>query len=372
MFELSEDQRLVRDMVREFAQKELSELAPQLDAEAAFPKDIFGKMAQLGLLGLRVPEEYGGGQMDLLAAVLAAEELGKVCASTATAFAVHSIVVAGAIKLAGTEEQKKKYLPLIASGRLLCSMSLSEPDTTSGVPDIELGVSRNGAGYRLSGQKRSVLCGPNAGALLLLAADGDDVYAFIVEGSAAGISFEREEAPGLCAAGLYVARLDDCDLEEGFVLGGAPLSSEVLEAIACLGKLSAASVAIGVAQTALEASIEHSKQRKQFGQYICEFEGLRWMLADMFVDVACARESLYALAARAEKGDFDPKEFARAKLVASKVATKAAVDAIQIRGGYGYMRDYPIERLLRDAKAFEFAFGALPKQKDIIARELLK
>ena len=372
-FSLTEDQKLIRDMVREFAEKELVELAVELDADAEFPKAVLKKMGELGLLGLAVPEKYSGGEMDIISVIIAVEELAKACASTATIFAVHNLVVSDAIARFGSDEQKKKYLPKLATGKSIAGIGLMEPDAETAFGDLELAASRNGDSFELNGEKRMLLGGDNADLFLVFAKDNDDnIKIFLVEKSFDGFSFDGDEDTlGLRATKSGAAKFENCELPADSLLGDETKQSDYFKEIQEIGKLAISAVAVGIAQSALKQSVEHSLQRKQFDKYIAEFEGLRWMMAQMESDIANARNSLYFAAMLKCEGKPAEKECAIAKLTASQMATKVTIDAIQIRGGYGYMKDYPIERLFRDAKATEFVMGTVATQKNIIAGKIL-
>jgi len=372
-FNLTEDQKLIRDMVREFAEKELAELAVELDANAEFPKAVLKKMGELGLLGLAIPEKYSGGEMDIISVIVAIEELAKACASTATIFAVHNLVVSDAIARFGTVEQKKKYLPKLAMGKSIAGIGLMEPDAENAFADLELSASRNGNGFVLNGEKRMLLGGDNADLFLIFAKDGEDnIRIFLVEKGIDGFAFDSDEDTlGLRAVKSGAAKFENCELLAENLLGDETKQTDYFKEIQEIGKLAVSAVAVGIAQSALKQGIEHSLQRKQFDKLISEFEGLRWMMAQMESDIANARNSLYFAAMLKCEGKPAEKECAIAKLTASQMATKVTIDAIQIRGGYGYMKDYPIERLFRDAKATEFVMGTVATQKNIIAGKIL-
>ncbi len=372
-FNLTEDQKLIRDMVREFAEKELAELAAELDEKGEFPKGILKKMGELGLLGLAIPEKYSGGEMDIISIIIAIEEIAKACASTAVIFAAHNLILSWVIVQFGTDEQKKKYLPKLATGQTIASIGMMEPDMESGFADVELIAARDGDNFILNGTKRLVLGGNEAGIFLIFAKDEEDkVKAFLVEKGTDGFTIDKDEDTlGLRAAKSCIVKFDNCKIPGENLLGDEAKQTAYFKEIQEIGKLAISAVGLGIAQSALKQSIEHSQQRQQFGKYIAEFEGLQWMMAQMESDIASARNNLYFAATLKTEGKPAEKECAIAKLTAAQMAVKTTIDAIQIRGGYGYMKDYPIERLFRDAKATEFIMGTIGAQKDIIARKLL-
>jgi len=372
-FNLTEDQKLIRDMVREFAEKELAELAAELDDKREFPKIALKKMGELGLLGLAVPEKYSGGEMDISSVLIAAEELGKACASSAVIFAAHNLVVSRAIAQFGTDAQRNKYLPQLAMGKIIAGISLMEPDCEDEIVDMQLVAARDGDSFMLNGTKRMLLGGANVSLFLILAKDGGNaIHAFIIEKGAVGFNLgDDEDTLGLRATKCAIATFGNCRIPANALLGDSSAQFDCFHEMREIGKLAISAIGIGIAQTALKLSVEHSWQRRQFDKFIGEFDGLRWMMAQMECDIASARNNLYCAAALKHEGKPATKECAIAKLTASQLAVKATTDAIQIRGGYGYMREYPLERMFRDAKAIEFMLGTPQTQKKIIAEKVM-
>jgi len=368
-FNLTEDQKLIRDMVREFAEKELADLAAEFDEKREFPKGILKKMGELGLLGLAIPEKFDGSEMDLLSIILATEEIAKTCASTAVIFAIHNLVLSSAIAKFATDEQKK-YLSKLATGKMLAGFGLMEPDSADSISDLNLIASKNGDEFILSGTKRMILGGDEADLFIVFARDEmNNILIFVIEKG--GFSLDSDDDTlGLHAAKCMTAKFDDCKISIENLLGNPTGQADYFKEIQEIGKLAISAVGLGIAQTALKLSIEHSGQRKQFGQFIGEFEGLQWMMAQMHTGIASMRNNLYHAVALKDEGKPAEKECAVAKLTSAQITVKATIDAIQIRGGYGYMREYPLERMFRDAKATEFILGTMQTQKKIIAKKI--
>ncbi len=371
-FNFTEDQRLIRDMVREFSEKELFDYAAEIDAEAKFPKDILKKMSQLGLLGLTVPEKYSGGEMDKSSIILAVEEIAKGCASTAIIFTVHNLV-SYAIAKFGTEEQRKKYLPKMATGKIFGAMSLMEPDNIEYVVDLDLTVAKDGERYVLNGEKRLVVGGDNAGLYLVMAKDeNNSPFFFLIDSGTDGMSIaEREQTVGIRGAQCVKIVFNNCNLTDKNLLGSESEQTKYLSDIFELGKTMISASAVGISERALKMVADYAFQRKQFEKFIGEFQGYRWMVAQMDCDIASAQTYLYRAAFLKDKNLPAERECAIAKILSSKTAVETTTNAIQLHGGIGYMREYPNERMFRDAKAMEFAFGKPHSQKDIIAKKML-
>ena len=373
-FNLSEDQKLIRDMSREFAEKELKDYAVEIDEKREFPKNVLKKMSQLGLLGLAIPEKFSGNEMDILSIVIAIEEIAKVCASTAVICAIHNLVVSYAISQFGTEEQKRKHLPKLAQGKEISGISLMEPDAESLITDLDLITSQQGEKYILNGKKRLMLGGNTADLFLVFAKDEQSkIKIFLIEKGMDGFIFDKEENTlGLRGIKSCELSFEKCQIPKENLLGKDMEQTLYLKKISDMGKIAISAVAIGIAQSALDMSIEYSLQRRQFGKAIAEFQAIQWMLAQMESDITGARSTLYYAVALKGESKSTGKECAIAKLTSAQVAVKTTINAIQVRGGYGYMKDFPLERMFRDAKSMEFIMGTLQTQKDIIAEKLLK
>ncbi|RLC47643.1 MAG: acyl-CoA dehydrogenase [Candidatus Cloacimonadota bacterium] len=373
-FNLSEDQKLIRDMSREFAEKELKDYAVEIDEKREFPKNVLKKMSQLGLLGLAIPEKFSGNEMDILSIVIAIEEIAKVCASTAVICAIHNLVVSYAISQFGTEEQKRKHLPKLAQGKEISGISLMEPDAESLITDLDLITSQQGEKYILNGKKRLMLGGNTADLFLVFAKDEQSkIKIFLIEKGMDGFIFDKEENTlGLRGIKSCELSFEKCQIPKENLLGKDMEQTLYLKKISDMGKIAISAVAIGIAQSALDMSIEYSLQRRQFGKTIAEFQAIQWMLAQMESDITGARSTLYYAVALKGESKSTGKECAIAKLTSAQVAVKTTINAIQVRGGYGYMKDFPLERMFRDAKSMEFIMGTLQTQKDIIAEKLLK
>ncbi|MCD6417186.1 acyl-CoA dehydrogenase family protein, partial [bacterium] len=336
-FVLKDDQRLIRDMVREFSRKELYDAAAEIDAEAKFPRDIFKKMSRLGLLGLSIPEKYSGGRMDALSIAIAVEEMAKGCASTAIIFAVHNIV-SYAISNFGTDEQKK-LLPELATGKTLTAMSLIEPDSSDCVVDLSLTASRQDGKYILNGEKRLVVGGEFFKHILLLAKDENySPLLFIIDKEVDGIMRgDVEETVGIRGARCTKISFENAVIPAESVLGDENRQVDYLEKISSFAKILVSACAVGISERALELTTEYAFQRRQFEKFIGEFQGYRWMVADMDVDISSAQTHLYRTASLFEQGRASSRDCAIIKILSSRTAVKSTTDAIQLRGGIGYM-----------------------------------
>ncbi|MBN2542268.1 acyl-CoA dehydrogenase family protein [bacterium] len=370
---LTEDQKLIRDMVSDFAEKELQDRAAEIDQNPEFPLGEIKKMSQIGLLGLAIPEKYKGSEVDTVSILLAAEEISKYCAATSLIFVVHNLLVARAVNQFGTESQRQKYLAPLATGEILGGVSLVEPDLEGHITDISLISERKGNDFLLNGEKQMVLGGENAGLFVLFARDEEmNIRVFLIDKDLAGCMIsENERTMGIRGAQCSRLVFKDCIIPDTALLGSEADQLRLFKEISEYGKLGVAASAIGIAKMALKKSVAYSLERKQFDQPIAEFEGLRWMLADMETSLASAEKNLYYAAALKVAGEPAGMDCAIAKLTAAEAAVKVTLDAIQMHGGYGYMKDFALERFFRDAKATEFILGNFPVQKTIISNKLL-
>ncbi len=377
-FKLSEEQEILREAIRDFAKNEIAPIAADMDAEAKFPRDVVMKLGELGFMGMMVPGEYGGSELDAVAYAIALEEIAKACASTSVTVSVQNSLVCQPILDHGTEEQKKKYLTPLASGKKLGAFSLTEPDAGSDVANVQTTAVLEGDHYVVNGTKIFVTTGGDADIILLFASTDRSLKhkgmsAFIVEKGFPGFSLgKKEEKMGMRASGTYELIFQDARIPKENLLGkeggGMKIALMALDG----GRIGIAAQAVGIAQAALEASIEYSKQRKQFGKAICEFQAIQWMLADMATETDAARLLVWRAADLKDRGVRYTSEAAMAKMFASETAMQTAIKAVQILGGYGYMKDYPVERNFRDAKLTEIYEGTSEIQRLVIAAGLLK
>ncbi len=377
-FSLTEDQLMLRSMVRDFATKELEPRAAEIDASGEFPHDTIKKLAELGLLGMTIPEKYGGNQFDFVSLAIAIEEISRGCGATGVITAVHNTLTAWPIVNWGTEEQKEKYLPRMATGELLGAFGLTEANAGSDPASMETRAVLKGDKYILNGSKRFITNGGAAGIFIVFAKTAPElgnkgVTAFIVERNFPGFSLgKHENLLGLRATANCELIFEDCEVPKENVLGEVNAGFKVAMGTLDVSRIDIGAQAVGIAQAALEKSIAYSKERKQFGRPICEFEMIQAKLADMATKITAARMLVYFAAYQKDAGK--PRfsqESAMAKLFAATTAVEVTREAVQIFGGYGYTKEYPVERLYRDAKCMEIYEGTSEIQRIVIARNLL-
>jgi len=378
-FELESNQKLIQDMVREFATKELEEKAVEIDKSREFPWDSLKKMSELGLLGMIVPEKYGGGGMDFVSLAIAVEEISKACASTGVIVAVNNTLTAYPILKFGNEEQKKKYLPVLSKGEKIGAFALTEPNAGSDPASLETTAKLDGDHYVLNGSKRFITNGQEAGIYIVFAKTDPEkghkgISAFIVERESPGFSVgEHENLLGLRATGNCELMFDDCKVPKENLLGEEGQGFKIALHTIDTSRIDIGAQAVGIAQGALEAAVQYSKERVQFGKPICEFGMIQDKLAEMDCRINAARLLVYWAAARKDGGaERYSREAAIAKYMASEACMYSVREAIQVYGGYGYTKDYPVERFYRDAKVMEIYEGTSEVQKIVIARNLLK
>jgi butyryl-CoA dehydrogenase len=377
-FNLDENQVMVKNMAREFATRELEPLAAKIDESGDFPHASIKKMAELGLLSMTIPEQYGGAGFDFLSLAVAIEEISRGCGSTGVITAVHNSLAAWPIVNWGTEEQKQKYLPKMASGELLGAFGLTEPNCGSDPSSMEATAKLSGNHYVLNGAKRFITNG-GVGTVFVVFAKTDPaagtkgITAFIVEKSFPGFSLgKHENLLGLRATANCELMFEDCQIPKENVLGGIGTGFKVAMGTLDVSRIDIGAQAVGISQAALDKSVAYSKERKQFGKAICEFEMIQSKLADMETTIQAARFLVYAAAMAKDSGKQRfSKESAMAKYYAARTAVEATKEAVQIFGGYGYTKDYPVERYYRDAKCMEIYEGTSEIQRIVIARALV-
>ncbi|MBI5021102.1 MAG: acyl-CoA dehydrogenase [Ignavibacteriales bacterium] len=377
-FNFNETQLMIKDTARKFAEDELVASAIERDEKEKFPHEIVKKLGELGFMGMMVPEQYGGAGLDAVSYVLAMEEISRIDASCGVIMSVNNSLVTYGLNEWGSEEQKQKYLIPLASGKLLGAFALSEPEAGSDASNQKTMAERSGDYYILNGTKNFITNGSTADVILVMATTdktkgAHGVSTFIVEKGTPGFSVAKKEKKlGIRSSDTVSLSFQDCKVpvanrigEEGF---GFKFAMKTLDG----GRIGIASQALGIAQASLDASVAYAKQRKAFGKYIAEFQAIQFKIADMATRIEAAR--LLTLKAAALKDAHEPfgNMSAMAKLYASKVAVDAALDAIQIHGGYGYCQEYNVERYLRDAKITEIYEGTSEVQRIVISRNLLK
>ncbi len=376
--DLPPEHAALRDAVREFAQSVVKPLAAEVDRDHRFPAEAIAGARELDLMGILLPEEYGGAGLDHLAFTVCIEELAMACASTAVIVDVHNSVAAEPILLFGTEEQKRKWLPPMASGELLGAFALTEPSSGSDAASLKTVARRHGDEYVLSGRKVFITNVDHAGMYLVFARTGAEegargVSAFIVPAASQGLSVGSV----FTKMGLHGSPTGELVLEEVRVPAANRLHDEgrgFAVAMRALdsGRIGISGQALGIAQAALDEAIAFDRVREQFGQPIADFQGVRFMLADMATRVVAARQLTYHAAWLCGAGRPFTREASMAKLFSTDTAMAVATDALQLAGGYGFTTDYPFERHFRDAKALQIYEGSNQVQRVVIAREVLR
>jgi butyryl-CoA dehydrogenase len=378
VFDLTEEQRMIQEMARSFAQKEVLPKAAELDETGRYPGELVRKMAELGLMGVAVPEEYGGAGMDNLCYAIAMEEIARACASTAVIMSVNNSLVCDPLLKFGTEEQKKKYLVPLASGQKLGCFGLTEPGAGSDAGSQKTTAVRKGDHYVVNGTKNFITNAPEADTCILFTMTDKEkkhkgITTFILDMRLPGVSIGKHEIKmGIKASPTSSIILDDVKIPAADRLGnegdGFKIAMNTLDG----GRIGIAAQAIGIGRASLEDALAYAKERKQFGQPISEFQAIQWMLADMATEIDAARLLAYRAAWLKDRKARHSKESAMAKLYASEAAMRAGVKGIQIHGGYGYIKEYPAERHFRDAKITEIYEGTSEIQRLVISAALLK
>jgi len=376
-FQLTEEQEMIRRMVRDFAEKEIAPVAGEMDERGEFPWEIIRKMAPLGFLGLPIPEEYGGAGIDNVGFAIAMEEIAKASGSIAITLDAHISLACEAILQFGSEEQKRKYLVPLARGEKLGAFALTEPEAGSDAAAIKTRAVLSGHEWVLNGQKVFITNGSIADVVVVAAvtdpAKGHrGISNFIVEKGTPGFRPGRdEEKMGLKSSVTSQLFFEDCRIPRENLLGGEGEGFKQFLSVLDAGRVAIGAMALGLAQAALDASIEYAKERVQFGQPIARFQAIQWMIADMATQLDAARLLVYRAAWLKDRGLRFTREAAMAKLFASEIAERACHAAIQIHGGYGYTKDYPVERFYRDARLCEIGEGTSEIQRLVIARQVL-
>ena len=377
-FELTDEQRLVQETARDFADRVLKPAAARLDREERFPLEHWKPLAELGFFGFLIPEDYGGTGLGNVALSLALEEINRACASTGVTVSVQNSLVAGPVVKHGTEAQKRKYLPRIANGELICAYAMTEPGHGSDAAAMETRAVRKGDRYNLTGRKAWITSGASAGLLIVFATvdrllGSKGITAFLVEKGAKGLSVGKHEKKlGIRGSETVELELDEVEVPAENVLGeegkGFRLALDTLDG----GRIGIASQATGILVACLEDSVKYARERKQFGKAIAEFQPIQWKLSNMAVDLDTSRLLTWRAAWLRDAKKPHSKEASMAKLFASEAANRAATQAVQIYGGAGYLKDFPVERYYRDAKITEIYEGTSEIQRIVLARSVLE
>jgi butyryl-CoA dehydrogenase len=375
---LTEEQKMIRDLCRQIAREKIAPVAGEYDKTEKFPHDIIKLIAESDLFAVFVPAEYGGTGGGVLDLCIATEELSRACGGIAVCYAA-SALGTFPIVLFGTEEQKKKYLPDLAKGKTIAAFGITEPEAGSDASAIKTTAVKKGDHYILNGTKHFITNGGEAGVYTVIAMTdrtkgARGASAFIVEKGTPGFSFgKKEEKMGIRASITSELIFTDCKVPKENLIAREGMGFIVTMKTFDMSRPGVAAQALGIAQGALDLAVKYSRERKQFGKPISGFQGIQWMLADMATKVEASRALVYAVARMLDSGNTGvAKESAMAKLFASDTAMQVSTDAVQILGGYGYMRDYPAEKYMRDAKITQIYEGTNQIQRNIIALQLIK
>ena len=375
---LTEEQKMMQQMVRDFAQNEVAKYVPKMEQEDYFPRELIKKMGELGLMGVPIPQKYGGSGMDFMSYIIAIHELSKVSATVGVILSVHTSVGTNPILYFGTEEQKKKYVPKLASGEYLGAFALTEPGAGSDAASLSMRATKDGDNYVLNGSKIFITNGGEADTYITFArteegTGPDGVSAFIVEKDMPGFSVgKKEKKMGLRGSQTVQINFDQCVVPKENLLGEEGDGFKIAMANLNVGRIGIAAQALGIAEAALEHSITYAKEREQFGKPIAHNQGISFKLAEMATEVEAARLLTYNAAALVQEGVECRKEVSMAKMYASRTAVNTAIEAVQVFGGYGFTEDYPVERLFRDAKVTEIYEGTNEIQRIVIGKQLLR
>lgn len=371
----TEEQLMMRDMVRDFAQKEIAPFIERMEA-GEFPRPILNKMAELGLMGITVPEAYGGSGMDFTSYIIAINELSKVSAVIGVILSVHTSVGTNPILYFGTEEQKKKYVPKLAKGEYLGAFCLTEPSAGSDAASLKTRAVKKGDRYIINGSKIFITNGGEADVYIVFAKtdpskDSHGITAFIVEKNTPGLIIGKDEKKmGLHGSRTVEITFENMEVPEENRLGEEGEGFKIAMANLDVGRIGIAAQALGIAEGALDAAVKYAIERHQFGKPIIANQGIAFKLADMATSVEAARLLVYRAADLRSRGLSCSKEVSMAKLFASQTAREVAIEAVQVFGGYGYTKDYPVERYFRDAKITEIYEGTSEIQRLVISKHL--
>jgi alkylation response protein AidB-like acyl-CoA dehydrogenase len=377
-FKLTEEQLMIQSMVRDLARSEFAPKAMERDKTKEFPADNLAKLGELGLMGMMVPPEYDGSGADSVSYVLALSEVAYACASTAVVMSVHNSIVCESILRNGTDAQKEKYLKPMATGKMIGAFALTEPNAGSDPVRQTTRAVLEGDSYVLNGTKRFTTTGKNAGLIIVTAKTDEQarhkgISAFLVEQGTPGLTVgPPEDKMGLRASDTVDLIFEDCRIPaenrlgnegDGFLIAMTGLDG---------GRIGIAAQSVGVATAAFDAAVQYAREREQFGQSISKFQGLRWIIADMATEIEAARLMMLSAAEMKDNGENYTLQASMAKLFASEMVNRITARAVQIHGGYGFTKEYPVERYYRDARVFTIYEGTSEIQRVVISNQILK
>jgi butyryl-CoA dehydrogenase len=377
-FSLTKEQEMVRKVIREFAENEVKPMAAEIDQTEEFPMENVRKMARYNMLSIPIPTQYGGAGGDEVAYAITVEELSRVCGTTGVICSAHTSLACWPIYKFGTEEQKQKYLIPMAKGEYLGAFGLTEPNAGTDAAGQQTVAVLDGDDYVLNGTKIFITNGGQANVYIIFAMTDKPkgtrgISAFIVERDYPGFKIgKKEDKMGIRASSTTELIFENCRVPKENLLGKEGRGFGIAMATLDGGRIGIAAQALGIAQGALDEAVKYVKERQQFGRSIGQFQGIQWMIADMATRIEAARLMVYNAAYRKASGLDYSKDAAMAKLFAAEVAMEVTTKAVQLHGGYGYTRDYPVERMMRDAKITEIYEGTSQVQKMVIAANVLK
>jgi butyryl-CoA dehydrogenase len=375
-FELTTDQREIQALAQEFAQAEIEPNASQWDREHGFPRELFAKLADVGLMGICIPEEYGGAGADFLSYILVLEELSRADAGVGVTVAVHTSAVTLPILGFGTDEQKSRFVPPLARGEAIGAFALTEPEAGSDAGSLRTAATPDGDGWSITGSKQWITNGGFGGTVLLFARTDPDtpgakgVSAFVLDGDQVRVTREEEKL-GLNSSSTVDLAIEGAHVDRDRLLHDEGKGFSVAMSTLDGGRIGIAAQALGIAQAAYDVARAYALERRQFGKRIADFQAIQWKLADMATELDAARLLVYRAAWLKQEGRPHTEEGAKAKLFASEMARRQTAEAIQVLGGYGYTKEFPVERYYRDAKITEIYEGTSEIQRLVIARSIL-
>jgi len=378
LFKLTDEQLMIQNMVREFSRKVIAATASERDKTKEFPEENFRQMGELGLMGMMIPEIYGGEEADAVSYVLALSEIAYSCASTSVVMSVQNSIVCESFYKFGTEEQKLKFLVPLASGEIIGAFALTEPDAGSDPVSQSTTAVREGDSYVINGTKRFITSGKNSSVVLVTAKTDESVghrgiSCFIVPKGTPGLVVgHMEDKMGLRASDTTDVIFENCRVPAANILGEEGDGFKIAMSGLDSGRIGIAAQSLGVAQAAFDAAVKYAQKRKQFGSVISKHQAIRFQIADMATQIEAARQLIFSAASMKDRGEPYTKEASIAKLFASEMVNKVTARAIQIHGGYGFTKDYNVERYYRDARVFTIYEGTSEIQRMVISNHILR
>ena len=378
MFKLTDEQLMIQSMVREFARKVLQPTAAERDRTKEFPADNLRRMGELGLMGMMIPDRWDGAGADCVSYVLALMEIASACAATAVVMSVQNSIVCESIHRYGNDDQKERFLRPLAAGEVIGAFALTEPSAGSDPVRQTTTAVRDGDHYVINGNKRFITSGQSSSIVIVTAKTDESqrhkgISAFLVEKGTPGLTVGHvEDKMGLRASDTTDLIFENCRVPAANLLGAEGEGFAIAMTGLDGGRIGIAAQSVGVASAALEAAVRYAKEREQFGQAISKFQGLRWMVADMATEIEAARQLVLSAAAMKDRGEPHGMQASMAKLFASEMVQRVTGQAIQIHGGYGFTKDYPVERFYRDARVFTIYEGTSEIQRVVISNHVFK